>query len=209
VGVGERLFHTLDPTTRAYRHQGRRYLVTDTVGFIRKLPHELVEAFKATLEETVLADLVVHVVDAAEPEQWRRESIAAVDSVLQEIGAGEAPRLVVFNKVDLLEADEARDLAIREPDAVAVSAITGQGLEALQGRIEQAFSETLRPVELLVPYSEGRALAELHELAGDLEREDRAEGVLVRARIPAAQAHRFAGFARNGLGPESAPEGAG
>jgi GTP-binding protein HflX len=183
--------------------------VTDTVGFIRKLPHELVEAFKATLEETVLADLVVQVVDAAEPEQRRRESIAAVDSVLQEIGAGQAPRLVVFNKVDLLEADEARELAIREPDAVAVSAITGQGLEALQGRIEQAFSETLRPVELLVPYSEGRALAELHELAGDLEREDRAEGVVVRARIPAAQTHRFAGFARNGLGPESVPDGAG
>ena len=118
VGVGERLFHTLDPTTRAYRHHGRRYLVTDTVGFIRKLPHQLVEAFKATLEETVLADLIVHVVDASEPEHRRRESIAAVDSVLEEIGAGAAPRLLVFNKVDLLDPAEARELAIREPDAV-------------------------------------------------------------------------------------------
>ena len=103
VGVGERLFHTLDPTTRAYRHRGRRYLVTDTVGFIRKLPHQLVEAFKATLEETVLADLIVQVVDASEPEDARRESIAAVDSVLEEIGAGSAPRLLAFNKIDLLD----------------------------------------------------------------------------------------------------------
>src|SRR5215470_16099595 len=81
VGVGERLFHTLDPTTRAYEHGGRRYLVTDTVGFIRKLPHQLVEAFKATLEETALADLIVHVVDVAEHAEERAESIAAVDSV--------------------------------------------------------------------------------------------------------------------------------
>jgi len=201
AGVGERLFQTLDPTTRAYRHRGRRYLVTDTVGFIRKLPHELVEAFKATLEETVLADLIVHVVDASEPEEWRRESIAAADSVLEEIGAGDAPRIVAFNKVDLLDADEARELAIREPDAVAISAMTGLGLDELRSRIEEAFSDTLQPVELLVPYSKGGTLAELHELAGDLEREDGPEGVLVRARIPAALAHRFADFARNGVGP--------
>src|SRR5919112_4041332 len=87
VGVGERLFHTLDPTTRGYEHNGRRYLVTDTVGFIRKLPHQLVEAFKATLEETRLADLVLHVVDGSAPAEERRAAIAAVDSVLGEIGA--------------------------------------------------------------------------------------------------------------------------
>ena len=114
--MGERLFHTLDPTTRAYRHGGRRFLVTDTVGFIRKLPHQLVEAFKATLEETVLADLIVQVVDASEPEDARRESIAAVDSVLEEIGAGRAPRLLVFNKVDLLDPADAHELSIREPE---------------------------------------------------------------------------------------------
>jgi GTP-binding protein HflX len=201
VGVGERLFQTLDPTTRAYRHGGRRYLVTDTVGFIRKLPHQLVEAFKATLEETVLADLIVHVVDASEPEHRRRESIAAVDSVLEEIGAGAAPRLLVFNKIDLLDADEARELTIREPEAIPISAATGEGLERLRQRIGEAFEETLRPVELLLPYSEGAVLAELHTLAGDLEREDRPEGVVVKARIPAAMAHRFADFAQNGLGP--------
>jgi GTP-binding protein HflX len=207
VGVGERLFQTVDPTTRAYRHHGRQYLVTDTVGFIRKLPHQLVEAFKATLEETVLADLIVHLVDASEPELRRRESIAAVDSVLEEIGAGAAPRLLVLNKIDLLDADEARELTIREPAAIAVSAASGKGLDELQDRIQAAFDETLRPMELLLPYSEGAALAELHKVAGDLEREDRAEGVVVRARVPAAHVHRFADFARNGLGPGSEPNG--
>jgi GTP-binding protein HflX len=198
AGVGERLFHTLDPTTRAYRHNGRRYLVTDTVGFIRKLPHQLVEAFKATLEETVLADLIVHVVDASEPEQRRREAIAAVDAVLEEIGAGSRPRLLVLNKLDLLDESERRELAIREPEGIAISATSGEGLDRLRDRIESAFAETLRPVELLLPYSEGGVLAELHDLAGDLEREDRAEGVLVKARIPAALAHRFEEFAANG-----------
>src|SRR5215210_572080 len=198
AGVGERLFETLDPTTRSYRHRGHRYLVTDTVGFIRKLPHQLVEAFKATLEETVLAGLIVHVIDASEPEHRRADSIAAVDSVLEEIGAGSTSRLLAFNKVDLLEDADVRELAIREPGAVPVSAATGDGLDELRDRIEAAFAETLRPVELLLPYTEGGALAELHELAGDLEREDRADGVVVRARIPAALAHRFADFARNG-----------
>jgi GTPase len=209
VGVGERLFQTLDPTTRAYRWSGRRYLVTDTVGFIRKLPHQLVEAFKATLEETVLADLIVHVVDASEPEARRREAIAAVDSVLDEIGAGETPRLLAYNKIDLLEPDEAHDLLIREPGSTAISAATGDGLEELRDRIERAFEETLRRVELLVPHSAGGALSELHDVAGDLEREDRPEGVVVRARVPAALEHRFAQFARNGAGGDSASDGGG
>ncbi len=205
VGVGERLFHTLDPTTRAYRHRGRRYLVTDTVGFIRKLPHQLVEAFKATLEETVIADLIVHVVDASEPERRRREAIAAVDSVLEEIGAGGAPRLLVLNKIDLLDPDDARELDIREPGSTSISAAGGQGLDRLRDRITEAFEAGLRAVELLLPYSEGSVLAELHELAGDLEREDQAEGVVVRARIPAALTHRFADFALNGAEPRSDP----
>jgi GTP-binding protein HflX len=207
VGVGERLFHTLDPTTRAYRHNGRRYLVTDTVGFIRKLPHQLVEAFKATLEETVLADLVLHVVDGSEPEYRRREAIAAVDSVLEEIGAGSAPRILVFNKVDLLDPADARELTIREPASTAISAATGEGLEELRDRLMHAFEESLRQMELLLPYSEGAVLAELHELAGDLERQDRAEGVLVRARIPASTCHRFAPFALNGARPTSQANG--
>jgi GTPase len=207
VGVGERLFHTLDPTTRAYRHRGRRYLVTDTVGFIRKLPHQLVEAFKATLEETVLADLIVHVVDASEPEHHRGEAIAAVNSVLEEIGADSAQRLLVFNKVDLLDPEDTRELSIEEPSATMVSATTGEGLERLRDRIGDVFEESLRSVELLLPYSEGGVLAELHELAGDLEREDGAEGVVVRARIPASVAHRFADFAVNGARAGPNPNG--
>ena len=200
VGVGERLFHTLDPTTRAYEHNGRRYLATDTVGFIRKLPHQLVEAFKATLEETVLADLVVHVVDAAEPVEQRIEAIAAVDSVLEEIGAGDKPRILAYNKVDLVDEDELRDLVVGDAHAVALSAQDGRGIDELRDKIETAFAETLRPVDLLVPYSEGGRLSELHRVAGDLEREDRPEGVLVHARIPVAVHHRFADLAVNGDG---------
>jgi GTP-binding protein HflX len=201
VGVGERLFHTLDPTTRAYEHNGRRYLVTDTVGFIRKLPHQLVEAFKATLEETRLADLILHVVDGSEPPRQRAEAIAAVDEALDEIGAAERPRLVVFNKIDLLDDDARHDLLVGVPDAIGVSAANGEGLDELRDRIQTAFEETLRDVELLVPYAEGGRLSELYELAGDLEREERGDGVLVRARIPAALAHRFADLQLNGSRP--------
>jgi len=192
VGVGERLFHTLDPTTRAFTHEGRRYLLTDTVGFIRKLPHQLVEAFAATLEETVLADLILHVVDGSEPEEDRAASITAADDVLDEIGAGSSPRLLVMNKVDLLDPEERRELSLRHPDALQVSAETGEGLEEVRARIAASISQGLTEVELLVPFDSGERLSELHEIAGDLEREDREDGVLVRARIPAALAHRFA-----------------
>jgi GTP-binding protein HflX len=191
VGVGDRLFHTLDPTTRSLELSGRDYLLTDTVGFIEKLPHQLVEAFKATLEETVLADLIVHVVDGSEPEERRLADMRAVDSVLEEIGAGEKPRLLVLNKADLLEEDERREAVLAHPGAVLVSALDGKGLETLRERIEAAFAETLTEVELLIPYSEGGRLHELHEVAGDLEREDRADGVLVHARVPSTELHRF------------------
>ena len=198
VSVGSRLFHTLDPTTRAYEHEGRRYLVTDTVGFIRKLPHQLVEAFKATLEETRLADLIVHVVDASESDEQRAGAIAAVDRVLDEIGAGDQPRILALNKIDLLEPEERTRLLVGRPDVVAVSAETGEGVDELRERIATEFERRLEPLELLVPYSEGARLAELHELAGDLEREERSDGVLVHARVPSVLAHRFSEFAVNG-----------
>src|SRR6188472_3395625 len=143
AGVGERLFHTLDPTTRAFTHEGRRYLLTDTVGFIRKLPHQLVEAFKATLEETVLADLVVHVVDGSEPEEDRAASILAPDAVLDEIGAGDSPRLLVMNKVDLLDEDGRRELTLRHPEAIPVSAETGEGLDQLRSEIASLIEQGL------------------------------------------------------------------
>jgi GTP-binding protein HflX len=205
VGVGERLFQTLDPTTRAFTHEGRRFLLTDTVGFIRKLPHALVEAFKATLEETVLADLILHVVDGSEPEADRADSISAADAVLDEIGAGETARLLVMNKVDLLEADERRELGLRHPEAIPVSAETGEGLEEVRARIAAAIGQRLTEVELLVPFDAGERLSELHEIAGDLEREDREDGVLVRARLPAALADRFSDLSVNGGGPGSRP----
>ena len=198
VGVGERLFHTLDPTTRAYEYGGRQYLVTDTVGFIRKLPHQLVEAFKATLEETVLADLILHVVDASEPAAMRAQAMRAVEDVLAEMGADEAPRLLVFNKLDLLDEEDRRSLLIENPKAIAISAAAGDGLEELRERIEVAFSETLEPMELLVPYQEGGRLSELYELAGDLDREETSEGVHIRVRIPRALTHRFSEFSVNG-----------
>jgi GTPase len=191
VGVGDRLFHTLDPTTRSVELSGRGFLVTDTVGFIEKLPHQLVEAFKATLEETVLADLILQVVDAAAPEARRTADLAAVDAVLEEIGAGGKPRLLVLNKADLLDEEERREALLRHPGAVLVSALGGEGVEQLRERVEAAFEDTLAEVELLVPYSEGARLHELHEVAGDLERTERADGVLVRARVPRDEMHRF------------------
>jgi GTP-binding protein HflX len=200
VGVGDRLFHTLDPTTRGFELSGRDYLATDTVGFIEKLPHQLVEAFKATLEETVLADLIVHVVDGSEPEQRRLIDMKAVDSVLEEIGAGEKPRLLVLNKADLLSEDERREVALSHPGAVLVSAVEGEGLDELRGRIEVSFEETLADVELLIPYADGARLHELHEVAGDLERDDREDGVLVQARVPIAELHRFSDLSTNGDG---------
>ncbi|HVW18725.1 MAG TPA: GTPase HflX [Solirubrobacteraceae bacterium] len=202
VGVRDRLFHTLDPTTRVATMHGRSYLVTDTVGFIRKLPHQLVDAFGATLEETRLADLLLHVVDASAPEEDRVAMMRAVEEVLEEIGAGDRPRLLVFNKADRLDERAHEDLLLEYSDparpAVLVSALTGEGLEMLGERVEDMFRATLRSVDLLVPYSEGARLAELHEIAGDLERVDTPEGVRVHARVPAAVAERYARYVANG-----------
>jgi GTP-binding protein HflX len=184
--------------TRAFEISGRTYLITDTVGFIRKLPHQLVEAFAATLQETIDADLILHVVDASSPEDERLAMMTAVDDTLHEIGADERPRLLVLNKVDLLGDEERRELTFRHPDAVQVSAVTGHGLDDLASAIEERFLATLRAMELLVPYEEGGSLSELHDVAGDMERNDTAEGVRVRALVPAGVAPRFERFAVNG-----------
>jgi len=118
--------------------------------------------------------------------------------VLDEIGAGETPRLLALNKVDVLDAQRRRELTFRFPEAVQVSGATGHGLDDLGEAIEGRFLATLKPMELLVPYREGGTLSELHELAGELEREDTAEGVRIRARVPAAAAPRFERFSQNG-----------
>jgi GTP-binding protein HflX len=198
VGVRDRLFHTLDPTIRTLRLQGRTYLMTDTVGFIRKLPHQLVDAFAATLEETKRADLLLHVVDASAPEEELVAMTRAVEDVLEEIGVGDQPRILVLNKADKLDDERRQELAFRHGDASLVSAVTGEGLEALQERITDEFERQMRDVELLVPYSEGGTLSELHDVAGDLERTDTPDGVRVQVRLPAVVAERFDRYAVNG-----------
>jgi GTP-binding protein HflX len=202
VGVGDRLFHTLDPTTRTMQIEGRTYLLTDTVGFIRKLPHQLVDAFAATLEETKRADLLLHVVDASAPEEQLVAMTTAVEEVLEEIGAGEGQRILVLNKADQLDDERRRELAFRHGEGVLVSALTGEGLEELQERIATGFERTLRDVELLVPFSDGGTLSELHDIAGDVERTDTADGVLLTARLPQVLAERFERYAINGYRPE-------
>jgi GTP-binding protein HflX len=212
VGVRDRLFHTLDPTTRTIgpigsaasngnahharrSHSGRKYLISDTVGFISKLPHQLVDAFGATLEETRRADLLAHVLDASAPEMQAEAMQRAVEQTLEEIGAGDRPRLLVLNKIDLLDAQERDELRLRYPGAMLVSGVTGEGLVELNARFEAELEHMLCKVELLVPYADGGSLAELHELAGDLSRDDTPEGVRVRALLPKRAAERFAKFA--------------
>jgi GTPase len=195
VGVRDRLFHTLDPSTRMFRIGGRPHLLTDTVGFIRKLPHQLVDAFGTTLEETRLADLLLHVIDASASEHEQATMRKAVEEVLEEIGAGEGPRVLVLNKIDLLDSDAREDLRLRHPDAVLLSGTSGEGLPLLEQRIERELRHTLCPMELLVPYSQGGSLAELHDVVGDLQRQDTPEGVRVRALVPARLANRYARFA--------------
>jgi len=195
VGVRDSLFHTLDPTTRLLRAGGRDYLVTDTVGFIRKLPHQLVEAFGATLEETRLADLILHVVDASVPEDELVAMTRAVEDVLLEIGADTVPQILVLAKADRIDDERRIELERRHPDAVLVSAATGEGLDTLERRIEEEFARTLQDVELLIPYDAGARLAELHAVAGDLEREDTPDGVRVMAKLPAAVAARYQDYA--------------
>jgi GTP-binding protein HflX len=212
VGVRDRLFHTLDPTTRTIgpigravcngdghhagrSHSGRKYLVSDTVGFISKLPHQLVDAFGATLEETRRADLLAHVLDASAPEPQAERMQHAVEETLEEIGAGERPVLLVLNKVDLLDEQERDELRLRYPRAMLVSGVTGEGLVELNARLQAELEHMLCKVELLVPYADGGSLAELHELAGDLSRDDTPEGVHVRALLPQRAAERFAKFA--------------
>jgi len=195
VSVDDRLFETLDPTTRGFEVDGRRYLVTDTVGFIRRLPHQLVEGFAATLEETLVADLVLHVVDASTTDDELDAQLAAVQAVLAEIGAGELPVELVLNKIDAIDSLRRRRVGNRFPEALQVSARTGEGLEALRERIAARFGERFEPVRLLIPYDEGGRLAELYALGMPVdERVDREEGVFIRAHLPMREVRRYAQY---------------
>ncbi len=195
VSVQNRLFETLDPTTRAFEQDGRQYLVTDTVGFIRRLPHQLVEGFAATLEETLVSDLVLHVADASLPPEELEEQIAAVSSVLNEIGADELPSELVLNKIDAVDALARRRLANRYPGALQISALTGAGLEELRARLASRFADRYEPVQLFIPHERGGVLSELYGLGAPIEeRRDEPEGVYVSARLSPGALGRYEAF---------------
>jgi GTPase len=199
VGKSTLLNALTDATTRGFEYDGRKYLVTDTVGFVRRLPHQLVEGFAATLEETLVADLILHIVDGSADEDRLIEQIAAVDSVLHEIGADELPIELVINKADAMDPEHRRHLSNRYPDAVQVSALSGDGLDELRARIAERFAERFESVRLLLPYEQGAKLNELYALGAPIEqREDTSEGVLVVARLPRREILRFAPYLVNG-----------
>ena len=168
VSVENRLFETLDPTTRTFEHHGKRYLVTDTVGFIRRLPTQLVEGFASTLEETLVADLVLHVVDGSLSEEVLAEQIESVETVLAEIGAGEIPVELVVNKVDRLDLRARRRVANRFPGALEISAATGEGIDELQGAYRRALRRPVRGGAAARPLRRGpRALRPLRARGTD------------------------------------------
>ena len=179
----DRLFATLDPTSRSVRlGDGQSAVVTDTVGFIHKLPHQLVDAFRATLDEVRRADILLEVVDAVD--RHRTEHRATVQAVLDELGAGEKPRVVAYNKVDLLDP-AALDGARPAPlvgEGVPVSALTGYGLDALRARLSDVLAELWEEVDLTLPYAAGELLARVRE-RGTVDLSYRARDVRVRGRV--------------------------
>ncbi len=200
VVVRDRLFETLDPTTRSMEIDGRQFLLTDTVGFIRKLPHQLVRAFGATLEETLSADVALHVFDASVPDDELAAMLAAVEDALGTFGESDQQRLLVANKIDLADASRRQEVRLAYPEALQVSALTGEGIDDLRAAVAGAFAAEFEPVELLVPYSDGETIAEVHRTGGSVRREDRADGVLLRASLPHRVAERLRGYAVASVG---------
>lgn len=193
VFVEDRLFATLDPLTREVDVGGHQVLLTDTVGFIRKLPHNLVASFRATLDETRDADLLLHVVDVSHP-TWA-EQRQVVDQVLEEIGTHEVPMIHVFNKTDQLDPETlevVRDRLQRQfPDSIFVSAVEPDGLEPLRRALLAAVRAQRPLLEVRVPVTDGRALAELHRRAEVVDQRTEDDAIVVRARMDAAMAGRF------------------
>jgi GTP-binding protein HflX len=193
------LFATLDPTTRRLRlPTNQNVLLTDTVGFIRKLPHGLVEAFKATLEEVVQADLLLHIVDVSHPKA--EEQIQAVNVVLAEIGAVEKPTVMVFNKMDRLNGNGTGTgnlisrLQERHPHAVAISAETGEGIPALLAEIGTQLRPKREFLELRVPHEQAAVIARLHAVAQIVSRNYRGSAARFKARIPPHHHDEFAPY---------------
>ncbi|MBC8365054.1 MAG: GTPase HflX [Actinobacteria bacterium] len=198
VLVEDRLFATLDATTRRLELPGgEAVFMTDTVGFVRKLPHQLVEAFRTTLDVVVDADLLVHVVDSSAPDPFG--DIDAVRGVLREIGAEEVPELYAFNKADA-DPVAATRLAAREEDAVAVSAMTGEGIEDLLVAIGRRLRASTRVVSLVVPFDRGDALAMAHREGEVLDESSDERGWRLRVRLDEGSVGRLAEFAEEGDG---------
>ena len=186
----DKLFATLDSTTRRYKlPEGREITLTDTVGFIQKLPTTLVEAFKSTLDEITGADLILHVIDASSPEYDAQ--ILAVEEVLDQIHAHDIPCIRVFNKIDLLDEDSRRGLEARHQHDVLVSAETGEGIDHLIKRIEIAASSADAAIEAVIPYKEGRLVSLAHERCRIITEEHREEGTYLSMMVPTAYRDAF------------------
>ncbi len=193
VLVENALFATLDPTTRrSETSDGRVYTLTDTVGFVRHLPHDLVEAFRSTLEESAEADLLLHVVDASDADPAGQ--IGAVRTVLSEIGATDIPELIVFNKIDLVQEAALLPLRTLAPDALFVSARRGDGLEELRAAVEARLPRPAVEVHVLVPYARHELVDRIHKSGELLSSEHTGEGTLVHARVNEALAGELAPF---------------
>jgi len=187
VLVEDALFATLDPTVRrAQTPDGRGYTLTDTVGFVRRLPHQLVEAFRSTLEEVAEADLVLHVIDAAHPDP--EGQLAAVREVLAEVGAGDIREIVVVNKVDAADPHVVERLLRREKRSVAVSARTGEGFEALLAVVADALPRPDVEIDLVVPYQRGDLVSRVHSEGEVLAEDHTPDGTRLHARVRAGLA---------------------
>jgi GTP-binding protein HflX len=198
VLVEDRLFATLDPRTRRLALPGgESVLLSDTVGFVRKLPHQLVQAFRSTLEVVTESDLLVHVVDCAAPDP--EGQIDAVRTVLAEIGADDVQELLAFNKADV--SREAKRLAERYPGSVMISALTGEGVEDLLAAIGDRLRATLRVIELIIPYDRGDVLAAVHREGEVLLEAHEEEASRVQVRVDAAGAARFGAWVVAAPGP--------
>ena len=189
----DKLFATLDPTTRSLVLRGNhKLLVTDTVGFIRRLPHGLVEAFKATLEEVVVADFLIHVIDVTNPNFEQHH--ATTLSVLEELGAGDQTIVTVFNKIDAADAGMIRRARQLVPNALFVSAHTKKGLDTLEERCIELIATTIGEQELLVPHDRYDVIAKLHKLGHIREQEHEDQGIRLKGNFPATQAGFFGPF---------------
>lgn len=189
----DKLFATLDSTTRKLRlPEGREVTLTDTIGFIRKLPTTLVESFKSTLDEINGADLVLHVVDGSSDEiGYHRDT---VEEVLQQIGAESIERILVFNKIDAMEPAIRERVARTHPDAVMVSALTGEGIGELTERIAQAAAARDSLFDVIIPYDRGDLVAFAHRHGRIVSEEHREEGTHLRFYLAAEHGHRFEGL---------------